>query len=75
MAMEEVPAQGAATSGYAALSQDWDGKRGLFLSNCAVVNSYRSKPPTNVDDTDVNDEGYLPQAYDMACEGDCGRTR
>ena len=39
MAIEEVLASGAATSVYAALSREWEGKGGIFLSNCVVIGS------------------------------------
>ena len=66
---EKSTAQGAATTVYAALSRDWEGKGGIYLSNCAVMGPFRKQPPKSVYDDDVTDDGYLPHAYDAACEG------
>ena len=58
-ATEKTPAQGAATSVYAALSRDWEGKGGIYLSNCAVMGPFRGKHSM-----DVSDDGYAPYAYE-----------
>lgn len=63
-AIEKTPAQGAATTVYAALSRDWEGKGGIYLSNCAVMGPFRGKHSM-----DVNDDGYAPYAYDAVAEG------
>jgi NAD(P)-dependent dehydrogenase (short-subunit alcohol dehydrogenase family) len=63
-AIEKTPEQGAATSVYAALSRDWEGKGGIYLSNCAVMGPFRGKHSM-----DVSDDGYAPYAYDAAAEG------
>ena len=68
-AVEKSPAQGAATTVYAALSRDWEGKGGVFLSGCAVMGPYRGKPPTWPEDDDFKDEGYAPRVYDAVAEG------
>lgn len=67
-AVEKSPAQGAATTVYAALSRDWEGKGGVFLSNCAIMGPFGGKPPTGPDDDSVKDEGYLPRVYDAVSE-------
>lgn len=63
-AIEKTPAQGAATSSYAALSRDWEGRGGIYLSDCAVMGPFRGKHSM-----DVSDDGYAPYAYDAASEG------
>lgn len=62
--IEKSPPQGAATTVYAALSRDWHGKRGVFISNCAIMGPLKSLDPM-----DAQDEGYAPYAYDAASEG------
>lgn len=59
-AIEKSPQQGAATSTYAALSRDWEGKGGVYLSNCSIMGPFRADDPF--------DEGYAPHAYDAALE-------
>lgn len=68
-AREKSTAQSAAMTVYAPLSRDWEGKGGIYLSNCAVIGAFRKQPPKSVYDDDVTDDGYLPHAYDAACEG------
>ena len=65
----KLPAQSTATTVYATLSRDWEGKGGLFLSNRAVMGPYRGKPPTGPEDDDFKDAVYLPRVYDAASEG------
>ncbi|KAM0429274.1 hypothetical protein ACHAPT_006488 [Fusarium lateritium] len=53
------PAQGAATSAYAALSKDWEGKGGKYLNDCDEAG------PAHPDSTTMSpDNGYAPWAYD-----------
>ena len=68
-AREKSTAQGAATTVHAAFSRDWEGKGGIYLLNFAVMGPFRKQPPKSVYDDDVTDDGYLPRAYDAACEG------
>ena len=68
-AVEKSPAQRAATTVYAALSRDGEGKGGVFLSSCAVMGPYRGKPPTGPEDDDFKHEGYAPCVYDAVSEG------
>ena len=63
-AREKSPAQGAATTVYAALSRDCEGKGGVYLANCAVMGPFRGKSPL-----DISDDGYAPHAYDAVLEG------
>lgn len=59
------PAQGAATSVYAALSEEWKHKGGKYLSDCV------EQPPFPEDDPNwlsMNSDGYKPWAYDEASE-------
>lgn len=51
------PAQGAATSVYAALSQEWEGKGGRYLEDCA-------ESPPGAPDGGPTSVGYSPHAYD-----------
>ena len=64
MANTRSPAQGAATTVYAALSRDMEGKGGMYLSRCAIMGPFRGESPL-----DINDDGYAPHAYDAASEG------
>ena len=50
------PAQGAATSVYAAISKDWEGKGGKYLEDCAESEPVKGAHPTS--------PGYAPHAYD-----------
>ncbi|CAF9908145.1 MAG: hypothetical protein HETSPECPRED_007998 [Heterodermia speciosa] len=63
-AREKTPAQGAATSVYAALSRDCEGKGGVFLANCAVMGPFRGNSSL-----DITDDGYASHAYDAVLEG------
>lgn len=63
-AREKSPAQGAATTVYAALSRDCEGKGGVYLANCAVMGPFRGKSSL-----DISDDGYAPHAYDAVLEG------
>ena len=56
--------QGAATSVYAALSEEWKNKGGRYLSNCV------EEQPTNAMDSPmmVSDDGFAPWAYDPEAE-------
>lgn len=53
------PAQGAATSVYAALSKDWEGKGGRYMYDCQEAGPARPDS-----DTMSADNGYAPWAYD-----------
>lgn len=50
-------AQGAATTVYAAISKDWEGKGGRYLENCT------ESGPTKEPRTPTS-QGYVPHAYD-----------
>lgn len=54
------PAQGAATSVYAALSEEWKHKGGRYLSNCAEQKPFASTGGALA----TNDDGYQTWAYD-----------
>lgn len=56
-------AQGAATSVYAAVSKEWKGKGGRYLSNCMEMGPFQGK-----EGIEVMDEGYAPWAYDKEKE-------
>jgi NAD(P)-dependent dehydrogenase (short-subunit alcohol dehydrogenase family) len=58
------PEQGAATTVYAALSKDWEGRGGKYLGNCA------EEPPLKpgVDPTSVA-PGYAAWIYNQEAEG------
>ena len=49
-------AQGAATTVYAAISKDWEGKGGRYLENCADTSPILEPGPIS--------PGYAPHAYD-----------
>lgn len=51
------PAQGAATSVYAALGKEWEGRGGRYLENCT------ESPPVRKGNS-ATDVGYAPHAYD-----------
>jgi NAD(P)-dependent dehydrogenase (short-subunit alcohol dehydrogenase family) len=57
------PAQGAATTVHAALSKEWEGRGGKYLSNCA------EEPPQKpgINPTSV-EPGYAPWIYDEEAE-------
>lgn len=54
------PAQGAATSVYAALSEEWKHKGGRYLSDCVEQKPFQHKE----DPMYVGDDGYEEWAYD-----------
>ncbi|KAL1894683.1 hypothetical protein Sste5346_005655 [Sporothrix stenoceras] len=60
------PEQGAATTIFAAVARELEGKGGVYLENCALAPAL----PANHDETgDSNiDYGYAPWAYDPAKE-------
>ncbi|KAF2426310.1 NAD(P)-binding protein [Tothia fuscella] len=60
-AREKNAAQGAATTVYAAVSQEWEGKGGKYLSNCMEMGPFKG-----VEGIQVMDEGYAPWVYDEA---------
>ena len=62
-ARTKTPAQGAATSVYAALSRDCEGKGGVFTANCAVQGPFKGSSSL-----DITDDGYAPYAYDAKSE-------
>lgn len=49
------PAQGAATTMYAALSKEWEGKGGRYLEDCAEAELVKTSGPIS--------PGYAPHAY------------
>ncbi|OCL05058.1 short-chain dehydrogenase [Glonium stellatum] len=53
------PAQGAATSVYAAVSKEWANKGGRYLSDCAEQGEFGKQ-----DKPQGRDDGYKPWAYD-----------
>jgi NAD(P)-dependent dehydrogenase (short-subunit alcohol dehydrogenase family) len=57
------PAQGAATSVYAAVGSEWEGKGGLYLSDCAAQGPFRGEDPMS-----ATDEGYQTWAFDQKAE-------
>ena len=63
-AREKSQAQGAATTVYAALSRDCEGKRGVYLANCAVTGPFIGESSL-----DISDDGCAPHAYDVVLEG------
>lgn len=56
-----TPQQGAATTVWAAVSREWEGKSGEFLENCG-----RSSPRGAEEVVDPTKPGYAPYAYDEA---------
>ena len=55
------PEQGAATTVYAAVSAEWEGKGGRYLENCEEANR-------GEDDGQVFSPGYVRQTYNPAIE-------
>jgi NAD(P)-dependent dehydrogenase (short-subunit alcohol dehydrogenase family) len=55
------PAQGAATSIYAAIGKEWEGKGRIFLEDCA-------QPGPLVDYNDYSQAGYAAHAFDKEKE-------
>jgi NAD(P)-dependent dehydrogenase (short-subunit alcohol dehydrogenase family) len=62
-AREKSAAQGAATTVYAAVSKDWEGRGGRYLSNCMEMG-----PAGKKEGIEVMDEGYAPWVYDQEKE-------
>lgn len=62
--IEKSAQQGAATTAYAALSRELEGKGGVYLSNCAIMGPFKG---LNI--IDVHDDGYATNAYGAASEG------
>jgi NAD(P)-dependent dehydrogenase (short-subunit alcohol dehydrogenase family) len=62
-AREKSAAQGAATTVYAAISSDWEGSGGRFLSNCMEMGPFQGK-----EGIAIMDEGYAAWAYDQQKE-------
>ncbi|KAK2756874.1 ww domain-containing oxidoreductase [Colletotrichum kahawae] len=58
------PPQGAATTVYAAVSKDWEGRGGRYLSDCGEVGPVKpGEGPFSLD------QGFAPWAYDEEKEG------
>lgn len=57
------PEQGAATSVYAALGAEWEGRGGLYLSDCRVQGPFRGGEAIG-----VGDEGWERWAFDVEAE-------
>jgi NAD(P)-dependent dehydrogenase (short-subunit alcohol dehydrogenase family) len=55
--------QGAATTIYAAVSKEWEGRGGKYLSKCIEQKPVESKPAV------LGDDGYSAWAYDAEKEG------
>lgn len=55
--------QGASTSVYAALGEEWKNKGGRYLSDCQEMGPFAGKNPMG-----VGDDGYATWAYDEAAE-------
>lgn len=55
--------QGAATSVYAALSEEWKDKGGRYLSDCQEMGPFKGENPMM-----TGDDGYATWAYDPAAE-------
>jgi NAD(P)-dependent dehydrogenase (short-subunit alcohol dehydrogenase family) len=56
-------AQGAATSVYAALGREWEGKGLLYLSDCQAQGPFKGTDPMS-----ATDEGYATWAFDQKAE-------
>lgn len=50
------PQQGAATTVYAALSKDWEGRGGTYLEDCDESPKYEGSDAASI--------GYMPHAFD-----------
>lgn len=59
-------AQGAATSVYAALSAEWAGKGGRYMSDCVEQPAFAQ---VDGEDFYLGDDGYQTWAYDEEMEG------
>jgi NAD(P)-dependent dehydrogenase (short-subunit alcohol dehydrogenase family) len=63
------PEQGAATSVYAAISKNWEGKGGRYLSNCEEqLPDGEAEAFTDGAGMRIGDDGYGPHAYDPESE-------
>ncbi|GAM82725.1 hypothetical protein ANO11243_007110 [Dothideomycetidae sp. 11243] len=56
------PAQGAATTVFAAISKELEGKGGIYLENCTVASQVK-------DGAQMRDPGYAVHAFDQEKEG------
>ena len=65
IAYMKSPEQGAATSVYAALSEEWKHKGGRYLSNCVEEKPFAHSGEPMF----VGDDGFETWAYDEAKEG------
>jgi NAD(P)-dependent dehydrogenase (short-subunit alcohol dehydrogenase family) len=59
------PEQGAATQVYAALSHDWEGKGGRWLSNCEEWGPIGVAAGVDIGGFRIGDDGYAPWAFDL----------
>ncbi|KAF2839527.1 short-chain dehydrogenase [Patellaria atrata CBS 101060] len=59
----KTPEQGAATTVYAAVSPDWEGKGGRYIVDCEEVELYKG-----VDKLGLTDQGYAKWIYDEEAE-------
>jgi NAD(P)-dependent dehydrogenase (short-subunit alcohol dehydrogenase family) len=57
--------QGAATQVYAALSHDWEGKGGRWLSNCEEWGPYGTTTVEEIGGFKIGDDGYATWAFDV----------
>jgi hypothetical protein len=55
--------QGAATQVYAAVSKEWEGKGGRYLSNCEEQGPQGTGGIDNGDGTRIGDDGYVKHTY------------
>jgi hypothetical protein len=62
------PAQGAATSVYAAVGKEWEGRGRLYLSNCVAQGLFKGEDPMS-----SMDEGYARWAFDEVAEEELWR--
>ena len=53
--------QGAATTVYAAVSAEWEGKGGRYLADCVEMKAFREELGN---DPGFADDGYAKWAYD-----------
>jgi hypothetical protein len=58
------PAQGAATSVYVAVNEEWASKGSKYLSNCEEQGEFEKQGMPQ-----GRDDGYKPWAYDEEEEG------
>jgi hypothetical protein len=59
------PEQGAATEVYAAISKDWEGKGGKWLSNCEEPGPEGSTAGEGNTGFNIGDDGYGEHAFDV----------